>query len=374
MAERKPTRDELLAKVTGKGRNLPPVPPAAAPAPGFKGQLPLPQGVPTAPARVTRTPAELAALRQAGFQDGDPIPEGMADIFAEAQQEAAHIRPNVEIEIDPQQVSRVRDRARQALEEEKLASAQARAEASRQGMPDSVRAAAAFAANLEVEDDRPAAPAAASAANPTTPADQTGAGGDHGLTYCPHCLWDLRRPDVPEPPWADKMAFLQAILGDKPFIKELAIFGGQVTIALRTLTMDEIDAIAAYVYGERVAGRLPTEMDYYEHLQRYRLFLQLVHVRTDQGLVALPDGLSEETNPSAAALWTTKLQVAATAPLNDPAVLLPKIRDYVTKRHLRHEMLFRAVNMQCAAFNRLVAKMEGMVDNSDFWKPTEPQP
>jgi hypothetical protein len=28
------------------------------------------------------------------------------------------------------------------------------------------------------------------------------------------------------------------------------------------------------------------------------------------------------------------------------------------------------VNNQCAMFNRLVAKLEALVDNSDFWQPT----
>jgi len=67
---------------------------------------------------------------------------------------------------------------------------------------------------------------------PPAPAPQhthSETGADAPLEFCPHCHFDLSQPDIPEPPHADKMAFLHCLLGMKAYTKDYSLFGGSVT-------------------------------------------------------------------------------------------------------------------------------------------------
>lgn len=193
------------------------------------------------------------------------------------------------------------------------------------------------------------------------------------LSHCPHCQWDLADVDVPEPPYADKMGFMHSVLGLKPFVKAYPLFNGLMDVTFRTLTTREVDKVYAQTYADRDAGKLPTDWDYYERLNRYRMILQLhtVKVAGENGMFKeLPDGYSKATNNTSSGVWVTPDQEAA---LGINKTGLPDIEEFLIDEILKTEHVFRTVNAQCNQFNRLCSKLEAMVDNSDFWKPTEAQ-
>jgi hypothetical protein len=184
---------------------------------------------------------------------------------------------------------------------------------------------------------------------------------------CDHCGWRRGMPDIPEPEYGEKMAFLQSVLGQKPFIKDYPLMGGQLHVRFRTLTTREIDLIYKQVLREKERGQIPSYEDHVERINRYRLYLQIIQV-TGPGLhKELPDGYDKESNPYAEAVYKFD------PPADPRETALPQIEAYLADEILRTEVLHRMMQTQCARFNRLVSKMEAMVDNSDFWQPTEGQ-
>lgn len=193
------------------------------------------------------------------------------------------------------------------------------------------------------------------------------------LSHCPHCQWDLADVDVPEPPYSDKMGFMHSVLGLKPFVKSYPLFNGLMDVTFRTLTTREVDKVYLQTYADREAGKLPTEYDFWERLNRYRMILQLhtVKVAGENGMFKeLPDGYSKATNNTSSGVWVTPEQEGE---LGINKTGLPDIEEFLIDEILKTEHVFRTVNAQCNQFNRLCSKLEAMVDNSDFWKPTEAQ-
>jgi hypothetical protein len=164
------------------------------------------------------------------------------------------------------------------------------------------------------------------------------------------------------------MAFIQAILGQKPFIRDYLLLGGKLRIRFRTLTVREIDTIYKQVLLEQERGLVTTMEDYVERLSRYRLYLQTIQVVAAPSFQHdLPDGYDQETNPHAEAFYKFE------APADPRETALPQIEDFMVTDVFRTEMIQRIAHNQMLRFNRLVAKLEALVDNSDFWQPTGEQ-
>jgi hypothetical protein len=439
---RKPTQQELLARVTGKGK-VPPPPQQVGRRlpPGVTGDLPLPSGkVVYGVSPASLTPAEREALTGMGWteESGVPIPHGMADVLekeraaraAQAEEVVLPVDPRskpVEVQ-DPVDISKVSPEDRERLlsamkvafdREQQLTRQTADQQTLRQreagvpGLGQAVKAAERAARASDeplVEDDRGQtasragnAPGGQSrdpgpiasvhhkqpgkaevdpdearieriegAADEARFPDNGGrsqTGADVRPAFCEHCQWPYGMPDIPEPAYGDKLAFVHALLGQKPFTKDYELFGGQLTAVFRTLTTREIDVVYRQAWRDRDAGRVVTEIDYWERTNRYRLFLQLSCLKSpgpDGFVHDLPDGLSREANPGCTATWNvdgSAVDVGETP--------LPLIEEYVVENVLKTEHVFRVVNNACNQFNRLVAKMEAMADNTDFWRPTE---
>ena len=194
------------------------------------------------------------------------------------------------------------------------------------------------------------------------------AGGATPHENCPHCGWDLKSPTIKEPSYEEKMGFLQSVLGQRTFINQYEIFGGAVVIRFRTLTTKEMDVVYSQVFQEREAGVVTTVQDYWEKVNRYRLYLQLVYLAAKDGSFTyqLPRGYSEDTNPHAESFYEYE-------PETPDGTFLPKIENHILENVLRTESIQRSVNTLCARFNRLLAKLEALIDNSDFWKATGEQ-
>lgn len=193
-------------------------------------------------------------------------------------------------------------------------------------------------------------------------------GFENPMDNCPHCGWDLSLQSVVEPGQDEKMGFLHSVLGQKTFIQEYSLFGGKVHVRFRTLTTKEMDVIYNYVFQQRESGEIETIQDYWEKVNRYRLYLQLIYLSASDGSFThqLPDAYSKESNPHATDFWQF--------PAYDPEVgYLDQIEDRILKEVLRTESIQRTISTYCARFNRLVSKLEVMIDNPDFWKETEQQ-
>lgn len=195
-------------------------------------------------------------------------------------------------------------------------------------------------------------------------------GAEQVQTHCPHCKADLGQPETPEPPYGDKMAFLHSVLGQKNYAREYQLFGGAVSVTFRTLTSKELDACFALAYDERQNGVLRSEYDFWERANRLRMVLMVQKLKSDEFFYTMPDGLSRETSPFASVFWED-----ADIPMRSekPAVgtfHLAEVYDWVMTNVFRTEQLNRMVSNECQKFNRLVNKMEAMVDTPDFWQAT----
>lgn len=190
------------------------------------------------------------------------------------------------------------------------------------------------------------------------------------LMTCPHCAWDLSMPDIDEPDQETKLAFLHCLLGQKPFMKAYPLFGGQVAVTFRTLTTKELDIVYKQVHTEVVEGKLKGQDDVYEAINRYRVMLQTASIKTVKTLeinIDLPEGYSQQANPHVDGFWVKRDQEDSFAP---DETGLPAIAEYMLTHVFKTESLLRVTSVACNQFNRTVSKLEGMADNSDFWKQT----
>ena len=159
---------------------------------------------------------------------------------------------------------------------------------------------------------------------------------------------------------------MQAILGVKHYTQRFSLFGDKLRVEFRTLGIAEIDAIYTAVYDLQQAGKIPTIEDYYEVINRHRVYLQLISLSGSASplQITLPSALYGEKDS-----WQSKLDVAE----NELNLLLPKVEQYIIGHVLKTENLQRVVTTTCAKFNKICKKLEDNVDNSDFWNETEQQ-
>lgn len=188
---------------------------------------------------------------------------------------------------------------------------------------------------------------------------------------CVQCGWDQDIPTIPEPEHKDKISFLQSVLGHKVFSKRYSMFGGNLRVTFRSLTVREIDTLYQEAFRAQKNGLIVTAADYYEYLNRLRLYLQIqgFSAQTTSLHIKLPEGLSEDTHQGAASYWEPFLTEAGK--FKEEVPLIKQIEDYVVEEVLKTEHLQRTITHECSKFNRLVAKLEAAVDTPDFWKETE---
>jgi len=188
------------------------------------------------------------------------------------------------------------------------------------------------------------------------------------IAVCPRCAWDLKTPVGPEPEYFDKLKFVTTMLANKPFQKQYELFNGELLVTFRSLRPKEIDACYSHIIYDMNEGKIKFQGDIYEMVNRYRFYLQLVELRTKTGegmSFEFPEGFTPRTNPKATSFW----ELPENLPENSKG--LDIVEEYVTTEVLTTESLHRVVGATCRDFNRLVAQLEAMVDNANFWKPTE---
>lgn len=357
------------------------VPPPAKKIPGITGNPPLPS---KAPVRLTQT--EQRALAEVGWDASMPLPANIQPALAELREsEWAADQDEVILPVDPRtpppeippeipydslppaQKKKVAEVFSRQIALEKEAMESQEASATLTSIPGGMEAMQMLDTlpDAVVIDDS-AAPATKEVAAST---NETGA-MQPLVQFCPNCTHDMAQPAGPEPPYEIKMAFLHSILAQQPFFNTEDLFGGKMTITLRTLTSREIETIFKQAYRDQHSKRSTTEVDFWERVNRYRLFLQIVKIKTSttpEGFVEdFPSGLSPETNDTAKVHWSTQC-----SPPEPDETYLTQIERIMLERYLKQEQKFRICNNASNRFNRIVARLEALVDNSDFWNPIE---
>jgi hypothetical protein len=405
---------ELTDRVTGKG---PPAPPPAAPAsklpPGVTGTLPLPTGkamVGSAGVGIDprhMTPTERATLEAIGWDDTMPIPRNMADLIEAATK--TQLDAPVPLPVDPRtppiKVNTVNlEDLPEAKQKELLAAMRASFETEKtmadakvaqseaairemvspgvEGARGAVdQAVKAFQEKVRADAEEPFVtvadggqkPAAAPAPAPA-PVTKSDTGADAHPADCPHCGWDLASPTSPSRPYAEKMAFLHCMLGGKPYRKEVPAVRRPAArhvpdadrprdrhraTSRRTRTARPARPRPSWTTGSTSTATACCSSSRSSGPTGPATFFQ-----------DLPDGYSKTTNPDCdRVLGRPRAGGRARAGPSG----LPAIEDWIVDNVLKTEAVIRVVNTACRDFNRLVARMEAMADNSDFWNPTGAQ-
>ncbi len=209
---------------------------------------------------------------------------------------------------------------------------------------DAGRLAAAAAAQRDQAKTAPAQP-------PPLPPDPPVVDAGHAPGNCPHCGWDLDRPDEIEPTDVDKLAFLAMVLGgpEVRFRKEVAMFGGRVVANFRTLTPAEAELAFRQALDDRVNGKFQIGFEQAQAIHRYRLVLSLESIES-QGT-----GL------------TPVASLAAEAPSEGQKTILPELLAFVLTSVLPHENVLKAVEQAFLRFQTMAEKMESRVNDDSFW-------
>jgi hypothetical protein len=343
------------------------------------------------------TDAEREKLGDIGWVEGEPIPDNMADLIAAAEANAQAevtgplplpVSPDTPpVTIDPTPIedlpqakqTELRKHMDAALSEAADNAATAQQNAAVGAQSDSARkvvSAAMSPQNLGEagEPDRPATRTVPDVGfDAQTQAEELAAKAETieekipelppGPSHCPHCSWDMARLDIEPPDQIDRMSFLQSLLGAKPYTKRISLLGDKFHLTLRTLTASEADLAFAQAYTDRDNNEFMSELDFWEKVNRYRLYLQIVKVERDgRGVDDFPDGLDKTSNPNAEEHW--KFPEGTTQPLK-------LVEQHMQSKILTTEHLSRILQVEVNRFNQQVSKMEAMVDNTDFWKATE---
>jgi hypothetical protein len=388
-------QSERLAKVTGVPPK-PAVPPVAAGPPAAKSNRPPLQEGRVVATEETLMEEERRALIASGWDGQSALPQTHEGL-KELQRMVADRTQSTWVPSAPTDTVAAivaREQSRMAAEAESLdrerrgqgipglkeamavADRSAVIERQKVGLSDNESPFVMDTAPVPTAVPMPQAPLAAPKVSPqsppatTVPASETGAAAKS--SHCTHCGFDQSQPDVPEPPYGEKMAFLQCILGGKSYTQDVSLFGGEVLVTFRTLMTGELDVIYKQAFLDSKNGRLANELDYWEYVNRYRLLLQLQGFRNRSGSVFhdLADGYSKETNPHCTGVW---VKPENEIKLSEGQTGLPFIEQYLIENVLPTEMVFRVVNNACRHFNRTVSQLEAMADNQDFWQPTGEQ-
>lgn len=356
---------------------------------GIQGAPPLPTGHPVSIDPASLTPTERAGLESIGWREGQPIPSNLAEQIALMKAQIAAETTNPEmmppptaedgtlppaLEMPPETDIDDLSPEHRAMLQQELKNAGKQMDAMQQS------------SNLEpMTSDQGVKNAAAGVVDKTIPINddreewreglkkppETSRTTDNSLKVCPHCEWDLNVQDPIEATDTDKHNFLQAVLGGINCQKIYELFDGAMQITVRQLTPFELDACYKQVYYENDKESFSTHFDFLEQVMRYRISLQIVDIRSTVGKIYdAPETLDE---------WSKKFPIPVEAveegkePPKPSPTSLPQISKYVYYDVLKTESLVRIASKVVNEYNRLISKLEVMIDSSDFWKGIEPQ-
>jgi hypothetical protein len=178
-----------------------------------------------------------------------------------------------------------------------------------------------------------------------------------GMTHCPHCHWDLKRPDETQPDLSDKRAFLASALAWPPrrFAREMSLLDGNVKVGFRSLTSREADAALAQVALDFRAGDVVGDGEWFQRLMDYRMTQSIDYIEMS-GVGRVYEGqelddIQYDTDGKPRG-WTA----------------LPDLRAYLLAEVLTGESIRRVIGQSFMRFQRLNDKLEANASNQDFWE------
>jgi len=351
------------------------------------------------------TAMEREQLTALGWDEGQPIPGNAAELIAAAQKEAAGELLPVPADTPPLQMPAPVDinrlpaakqaELREALKEagryqQQFAATQAAGAGMGPGIAEAIQVSEDVARDnpaggVSVVDDRPAAaaargpvpavphlagwqrpepppgtgpagwqrpepPAAAPPASP--PVGDLSDTGAAGINHCPHCSWDLKRPDPSAPDDDDKRAYLMATLGGPGhrFTREAALLGGSVKIGYRELTGGEADAALTQIADDVRNGRIVGDGEWWQRLMDYRMTQAIAYIEV-RGVGRVHEGVD-----------LTDIESDDGQPTPYPALVAHLLASVLASESLR-----RAVGQGFMRFQRLCEKLEANADEASFW-------
>jgi hypothetical protein len=130
--------------------------------------------------------------------------------------------------------------------------------------------------------------------------------------FCVHCGWDQDVPVIPEVSKKDVNDFLYTCLGQQVYSREYSLLGGHLLLRLRTLHVRELESLYEAAYEAQKVGVIRTPTEYYDHINRNRIFLQLEMMTIKLGdintLFSLPTVLQSGYAPGDKPDWVSKLK------------------------------------------------------------------
>jgi hypothetical protein len=333
---------------------------------GLSGNPPIPVGQPMVIKSLA--PGEREVLEAAGWKEGEPVPDNIADIASKAKEEAANVSqllPPVDLatpplqmpeevkieDLPPEEQEKYVGILQEALEatredSERVEAMQAsQVDGAGEGVNEAIQTALTPGSDVVVEDDTDSATYAGTKVPKEEEEEST------NVDTCPRCLWRLDAEDPIQPTEQDKSDFLQSVLGLKPFYKIYSLFGDNLYVTVRSLQPPELDACFRQLFMDTKKERILTAVDEAEVLARYRTCLQVYKLEGGQINFQFPGDIGG---------WQATSEKDETP--------LPNIwADYSSKVN-KSEILHRSIMSTVGEFNQLVAKLEANSRNPDFWK------
>jgi hypothetical protein len=177
--------------------------------------------------------------------------------------------------------------------------------------------------------------------------------GAVGITHCPHCHWDLKRPDPTDPSDDDKRNYLVATLGGPGhrFTREAALLGGTVRVSYRELTGTEADVALTQIADDVRSGRVVGDGEWWQKLMDYRMAQAIDYIDV-QGVGRVHEGVDLDEIESDDGHLTA----------------YPALVAHLLTTVLHGEGLRRAVGQGFMRFQRLCEKLESNADSEAFWE------
>jgi len=189
------------------------------------------------------------------------------------------------------------------------------------------------------------------AQEPDTADDTAGGTLDAAIANCPKCNHHLATPVI-EFDATDKLVYMQHIEGAARFEKEYSLFGGRVIVRFRNLTTAESDLIMDQTDEDVRSGRL-VHVSYVRRLEDYRMAAAVSQIRMA--------GNRSFTLPP-----VTEVKYA-----DDEKSALPQIYRWLSTEVLTTEHLRRAVGMSWLRFQAVLNLLDSRSEDADFWPPIE---
>jgi hypothetical protein len=316
------------------------------------------------------SPGERAVLERFGWKDGDPVPDNLATIIADAAMDAVdldNMPPPVDMRTPalklPQEVDMSKlpeaeqDKYAQVLasltdaklkvlaEEELQASFVSDDPTVNSASINAAIRAAAEPTNL-FKDDTKDADYASGVKKPEANASEESVQQTSGPKYCNHCGWNQAMDDGIEVTEQDRIGFLQTLLGLQPFSKTFSLYGGRLNVTVRALTPDEVDMCFRQVFLDRSKDRTTNHAEEAEALARYKTCLQIQEITGPDLHYVCPPKMSANDGEDTE-VYRRWLQFM--------------------KDVDRSETLHRNLLGVVGRFNALVNKLEDNADNESFW-------